>query len=200
MMDGIIGTVVSIVGVDMPNQNNRRDFVPDEYEFYDRKKARPYWQEICRSNQWEIIKDDEDYSEDFVCKISDTLYFMELQVIGYWHNFDVSYINTAYISKSKIDALKEKKENAGLIFLNCVPNRFFGINIDIIENDWLITNIAEKSYRIPLKDIKINQKVLLDENLCDCLEKHLEIMKRHKGRIGMAQKEFNIRGNNGICC
>ena len=64
----------------------------------------------------EIVKDDEDYAEDFVCKISDTLYFMELQVIGYWHNFDVSKLNTAYISKSKIDSLKEKGEKAGLIF------------------------------------------------------------------------------------
>ena len=184
----------------MVNTNNRRNFVPDEYELYDKKKARPYWQEICKTNQWEIVKNDEDFAEDFVCKIFDSLYFMELQIVGYWHNFDISYINTAYISKSKIDGLKEKGEKAGLIFLNCVPNRFFGINIDIIENDWLITNIAEKSYRIPLKDIQINQKVLLDENLCDCLEKHLEIMKRHKGRIGMAQKKFNIRGNNGICC
>lgn len=200
MMDGIIGIAVSIVGVDMPNQNNRRVFIPDEYDFYDKYKARPYWQEICNANNWKIIKDEEDFAEDFVCKISDTLYFMELQVIGYWHNFDVSYLSTAYISKSKIDSLKQKGEKAGLIFLNCVPNRFFGLNIDLIESDWLVTNIAEKSYRIPLKKIQFNQRVLLDQNLCDCLEKHYNIMERQKGRIGMASKEFNIRGRNGICC
>jgi hypothetical protein len=199
-MDGIIGTVVNIVGVDMPNQNNRRDFIADEYELYDKKKARPYWQEICKANRWVIVKDDEDYAEDFVCKISNTLYFMELQVIGYWHNFDVSKLNTAYISKSKIDSLKEKGEKAGLIFLNCVPNRFFGLNIDLIQSDWLITNIAEKSYRIPLKEIKFNQRVLLDQNLCDCLENHYNIMQRQKGRIAMAEKDFNYRGKNGICC
>jgi hypothetical protein len=125
---------------------------------------------------------------------------MELQVIGYWHNFDVSYLSTAYISKSKIDSLKQIGEKAGLIFLNCVPNRFFGLNIDLIESDWLVTNIAEKSYRIPLKKIQFNQRVLLDQNLCDCLEKHYNIMERQKGRIGMASKEFNIRGRNGICC
>lgn len=184
----------------MINQNNRRDFIADEYDLYDVKKARPYWQEICKSNKWEIVKDDEDYAEDFVCKISDTLYFMELQVIGYWHNFDVSKLNTAYISKSKIDSLKEKGEKAGLIFLNCVPNRFFGLNIDLIESDWLITNIAEKSYRIPLKEIKFSQRVLLDQNLCDCLENHYNIMKRQDGRVGMAEKDFNYRGKNGICC
>ena len=37
--------------------------------------------------------------------------------------------------------------------------------------------------------------------MCDCLENHLEIMERHKGRKAMAEQEFNIRGkNNGICC
>jgi len=199
-MDGTIGTVANIVGVDMPNQNNRRDFRQDEYELYDVLKARPYWQEVCKTNQWEIIKDEEDFAEDFVCKIFDDKYFMELQIVGYWHNFDISHISNVWISESKVLNLKEKGEKAGLIFLNCVPNRFFGLNIDLIENDWLVTNIAEKSYKIPLKEIKFNQRVLIDENLCDCLQNHYNIMQRHKGRIAMANKEFNIRGKNGICC
>ena len=121
------------------------------------------------------------------------IYFMELQVIGYWHNFDVSKLNTAYISKSKIDSLKdvEKDIKAGLIFINCVPNRFFGLNIDLLKMIGYITNIAEKSYRIPLKEIKFNQRVLLDGK-CDCLENHLTLCKDKKGRVGMAEKDFNL--------
>ncbi len=200
MMDGIIGTVVSIVGVDMVNANLRRDFRADEYDLYDVKKARPYWNQVCAVNEWEIIKNDEDFGEDFVCKIFDDIYFMELQVVGYWHNFDISKISNVWISASKVKNLKDKSDKAGLIFLNCVPNRFFGINVDQVKNDWKIKNIAEESYRIPLKDINFNQKVVFDSNLCDCLENHLEIMQRQDGRLALANKDFNIRGNNGICC
>ena len=200
MMDGIIGTVVSIVGVDMPNQNNRRDFIADEYDLYDLRKARPYWQQVCNTNQWEIIKNEEDFAEDFVCKIFDDIYFMELQVVGYWHNFDISNISNVWISASKVKNLKEKSDKAGLIFLNCVPNRFFGINVDQVKSEWKIKNIAEESYRIPLKEIKYNQKVVFDRDLCDCLENHLEIMQRQEGRLALANKDFNYRGKNGICC
>ena len=200
MMDGIIGTVVSIVGVDMVNSNNRRNFKADEYDLYDVRKARPYWQEVCKTNQWQIIKDEEDFAEDFVCKIFDDIYFMELQVVGYWHNFDISNISNVWISASKVKNLKEKSDKAGLIFLNCVPNRFFGINVDQVKNEWQIKNIAEESYRIPLKEINFNQKVVFDRHLCDCLENHLEIMQRQNGRLALANKDFNKRGINGICC
>jgi len=43
-------------------------------------------------------------------------------------------------------------------------------------------------------------KELLDRNFCDCLENHLEIMQQSNGRIPMAEKHFNLRGFNGICC
>lgn len=200
MMVGIIGIVLSIVGVDMVNSNNRRDFKADEYDLYDVRKARPYWQQVCNTNQWQIIKDEEDFAEDFVCKIFDEIYFMELQVVGYWHNFDISNISNVWISASKVKNLKDKSDKAGLIFLNCVPNRFFGINVDQVKNDWKIKNIAEESYRIPLKEINFNQKVVFDRDLCDCLENHLEIMQRQNGRLALANKDVNKRGINGICC
>ena len=184
----------------MSNSVGRRDFKADEYDLYDVRKARPYWQQVCETNQWEIIKDEEDFAEDFVCKIFDEIYFMELQVVGYWHNFDISNISNVWISASKVKNLKDKSNKAGLIFLNCVPNRFFGINVDQVKNDWKIKNIAEESYRIPLKEIKYNQKVVFDRNLCDCLENHLEIMQRQDGRLALANKDFNKRGLNGICC
>ena len=110
-MVGIIGTVVNIVGGDMPeqvNQNNRRLFVEDEYNLYDVRKARPFWNDVCSVNGWDIVKDEEDFKEDYVCKINNELYFMELQVVGYWHNFDLSKISNVRISASKVKLLKEK--------------------------------------------------------------------------------------------
>jgi hypothetical protein len=41
------------------NANNRRFFVEDEYNLYDVKKARPFWQDICTVNGWDIVKDAE---------------------------------------------------------------------------------------------------------------------------------------------
>ena len=85
MMVGTIGTVVSIVGVDMPevNKNNRRFFVEDDYDLYDVRKARPFWNDVCEIYGWEIIKVEEDFKEDYVCNINNEFYFMELQVVGY---------------------------------------------------------------------------------------------------------------------
>ena len=205
MMVGIIGTVVSIVGVDMVNANNRRDFKADEHYLYDVKKARPFWSQVCEANNWKVIKDEEDFAEDFVCKISDNLYFMELQVVGYWHNFDKDYISNLWISASKVDNLKKKAQakntKAGLIFLNCVPNRFIGIDIDEIKETYKVNKSSgEKSYKIPIQKIDYLYKQLLDRNFCDCLENHIDIMEQGNGRIPMAQKNVNIRGNNGICC
>ena len=205
MMVGIIGTVVSIVGVDMVNANNRRDFRADEYDLYDVKKARPYWNQVCAVNEWEIIKNDEDFGEDFVCKIIDDIYIMELQVVGYWHNFSKDNISNLWISASKVNNLrekaKEKNTKAGLIFLNCVPNKFIGVNINQVKYEHKVIKASEeKSYKIPLKDIDYIYKEIFDTNFCDCLENHYEIMLQGNGRIPMAEKEINIRGKNGICC
>ena len=90
------------------NKNNRRLFVEDEYDLYDVRKARPFWNDVCEVNGWQIIKDEEDFKEDYVCKINNELYFMELQVVGYWHNFDLSHISNVRISASKINLLREK--------------------------------------------------------------------------------------------
>ena len=205
MMDGFIGTVVSIVGGDMVNANNRRDFKAEEYDLYDVRKARPFWNQVCEANNWQVIKDEEDFAEDFVCKILDNLYVMELQVVGYWHNFDKDYISNLWISASKVDNLKkkaqEKNTRSGLIFLNCVPNRFIGIDVEEIKESYKVNKASgEKSYKIPLQKIYYLYKELLDRNFCDCLENHIEIMEQGNGRIPMAQRNVNLRGKNGICC
>ena len=201
-MVGIIGTVVNIVGGNMPDQvnnNNRRFFVEDEYNLYDVKKARPFWHNVCTVNKWEIVKDEEDFKEDYVCKINNELYFMELQVVGYWHNFDLSHISNVRISASKVKLLREKK-NGGLVFLNCVPNRFFAIHVDQVTENMKKDSVREQFYEIPLRSINVNEVNVLDRDLCDCLENHLPIMRRSEGRMAFAQKDYNIRGANGICC
>jgi len=181
------------------NKNNRRFFVEDEYNLYDVKKARPFWQDICTVKGWDIVKDEEDFKEDFVCQINNELYYMELQVVGYWHNFDLSYISNVRISASKVKLLREKK-NGGLVFLNCVPNRFFAIHVDQVTEDMKKDSVREQFYEIPLRSINVNEVNVLDTDLCDCLENHLPIMKRSDGRMAFAQKDYNIRGANGICC
>lgn len=192
-----------INGVKLTNSVGRRDFKADEYDLYDVKKARPYWNAICTTNKWEIIKNEEDFKEDFVCKIFDDIYIMELQVVGYWHNFNENYISNLYISAIKVDNLKQKAEikgtKAGLIFMNCVPNRFIGIDINEIKENYRYSG-SEQSYKIPKKEIFYQSKELIDGNFCDCLENHLEIMEQSNGRIPMAMKNFNVRGKNGICC
>ena len=201
MMVGIIGTVVNIVGVDMPevNKNNRRFFVEDEYDLYDVRKARPFWNDVCEVNGWDIVKDEEDFKEDYVCKINNELYFMELQVVGYWHNFDLSKISNVRISASKVKLLKEKG-NGGLIFLNCVPNKFFAINVNQVTPEMKKDSVREQFYEIPLRTINPREVNVLDTNYCDCLENHLPIMRRSDGRMAFGQKDYNIRGANGICC
>jgi len=189
----------------MVNANNRRDFKAEEYNLYDVRKARPFWSQVCGANNWEVIKDEEDFAEDYVCKILNNFYVMELQVVGYWHNFNKDNISNLWISASKVDNLKkkaqEKNTRAGLIFLNCVPNRFIGVDVEEIKPSFKINRSdGEKSYKIPIKQVHHLYKELLDSNLCDCLENHIDIMEQGKGRIPMAQKNVNIRGNNGICC
>ena len=202
---GVGGTVANIVGGNMVNANNRRDFKAEEYDLYDVRKARPFWSKVCEANDWEVIKDEEDFAEDYVCKILDNLYVMELQVVGYWHNFNKDNISNLWISASKVDNLKkkaqEKNTRAGLIFLNCVPNRFIGIDIEEIKESYKVNKASgEKSYKIPLQKIYYLYKELLDRNFCDCLENHLDIMEQGNGRIPMAQRNVNLRGKNGICC
>ena len=106
----------------MVNANNRRDFKAEEYNLYDVKKARPFWSKVCEANDWEVIKDEEDFAEDYVCKILNNLYVMELQIVGYWHNFNKNNISNLWISASKVDNLKkkaqEKNTRSGLIFSN----------------------------------------------------------------------------------
>jgi hypothetical protein len=187
------------------NQNGRRQIVKDEYNLFD-NKARISWEFICNYMGWEIIKNKEDYFEDYVCKVKGTYYPMELQVAAYWHNHSIEKISNFYISKSKIDLLRNYVDKwlnvqAGLVFMNCVPNKFATINIKDISDDCLFKNDkGELFYKIPVNG-KFNYFTsgLIDAK-CDCEENHLEIMQRSKGRMRHLQKNYNIRGFNGICC
>ena len=195
MMDGIIGTVVSIVGVDMTlNKNGRRQIIKDEYDLFD-NKARVSWEFICNYMNWDIVKNKEDYFEDYVCKIRGIYYPMELQVAAYWHNHSIDKIKNFYISKSKIDLLRDYVDKyinveAGCVFMNCVPNKFATINIKDISDDCLFKNDkGELFYKIPVNN-KFNyfSSGLIDAK-CDCEENHLDIMQRSKGRMRHLQKK-----------
>lgn len=206
MMVGTIGIAVSIVGVNMIlNQNGRRQILKDEYKLFD-NKARTSWEFICNYMNWEIVKNKEDYFEDYVCKVKGTYYPMELQVAAYWHNHSIEKISNFYISKSKIDLLRTYVDKwfnvkAGLVFMNCVPNKFATINIKYISDDCLFKNDkGELFYKIPVdNNFNYFSSDLIDAK-CDCLENHLEIMQRSKGRMRHLEKDYNIRGFNGICC
>ena len=187
------------------NQNGRRQIIKDEYDLFD-NKARTSWEFICNYMNWEIVKNKEDYFEDYVCKIKGIYYPMELQVAAYWHNHSLDKLSNFYISKSKIDLLREYVNKyinveAGCVFMNCVPNKFATINIKNISDDYLMQNEQKEFYyKIPINE-KINyfETDLIDAK-CDCLDNHYEIMQRENGRIPMAERPENIRGKNGICC
>ena len=55
------------------NQNGRRKILKDEYDLFD-NKARTSWEFICNYMNWDIVKNKEDYFEDYVCKIKDIYY------------------------------------------------------------------------------------------------------------------------------
>ena len=131
---------------------------------------------------------------------------MELQVAAYWHNHSLDKLSNFYISKSKIDLLRGYVEQyinveAGCVFMNCVPNKFATINIKYIKDDYLQQNDkGELYYKIPInQNVNYFTSGLIDGK-CDCLENHLEIMQRSKGRMRHLEKDYNIRGKNGICC
>ena len=88
------------------------------------------------------------------------------------------------------------------MFLNCVPNRFIGIDIENVSYEHKVIKASEeKSYKIHYKSLdRYVYKQLLYNNFCDCLQNHFQIMQQSNDRIPMAEKEYNIRGNNGICC
>ena len=159
------------------NQNGRRQIVKDEYDLFD-NKARVSWEFICNYMNWDIVKNKEDYFEDYVCKIRGIYYPMELQVAAYWHNHSIDKIKNFYISKSKIDLLREYVDKyinveAGCVFMNCVPNKFATINIKDISDDCLFKNDkGELFYKIPVND-KFNYFTSeLINAKCDCEENH----------------------------
>ena len=219
MMVGIIGIVVSIVGVDMGiNQNNRRDFVQDEYDLYD-KKAKTAWDYVCSVTGWKNNKLIEDYQEDAIVKIDNISYLTELQIVAYWHNFGLDDWNdnykfsNMYIAASKVKALQDKISDldntlAGkLIFFNCVPNEMLTFNVNDLDDSMMQERYGELTYVIPIKTTKhkyITFKNIIDNGYdfpkCDCREFHLDILNRHDSRINNELRKENIRGFNGICC
>lgn len=201
----------------MTNQNNRRDFIQDEYDLYD-KKAKTAWNEIARVTGYYNHKQYEDFQEDAVAFLNGKYYLTELQVVAYWHNYSLldwqnNYIlSNMYIAASKVEALKDrlmKYDNihAGkLIFFNCVPNEYLAFDVEDLNDSMLQERYGERTYIIPLttKHRYMNAKNIINNSFnnprCDCKENHFEIIKRFDSRVNNEQKKENVRGRNGICC
>ena len=128
---------------------DRRDFVPDEKTFYCDLKARPFFTKVCADKNWNIIKGHEDFKEDFVININNIDYYIEAQVAGHWHNFDLDKIVHFFINKNKADNLKERNTETSrgtLIFTNCVPNRWVGFNVNLLKEEWVVYDKKDKEY------------------------------------------------------
>lgn len=195
----------------MLNNRNRRYHRSDEYELYDLKKARPFWKHVVDTTGLEMVSDLENYEEDFTVISENQLFYVELQVAAYWHNFDSDLVSNLYISKSKVDIMKSKITDPGIngvfVFLNCVPNRYMSIWLMNIDEKWLNTSSeGEHYYKIPVNNKYINRFTAknmlnnLGEFYCDCKENHLNIMERYKGRLAQIDELYNIKGRNDFCC
>ena len=218
-MVGIIGTALSIVGRDMKvNQNNRRIFEQDEYDLYDRK-AKEAWNYVCSVTGWRNKKLIEDYQEDAVCLIDNIYYLTELQIVAYWHNFDLNdgsgnyRFSNMYIAASKVEALQKKILSfdsifvGKLVFFNCVPNEMITFDVTDLDESMLQERYGELTYVIPLRTTKhryISMKAIInngfDNPKCDCAEFHSEILNKKESRVKFEQIPENVRGFNGICC
>ena len=200
------------------NQNNRRDFVQDEYDLYDRK-AKTAWDYVCSVTGWKNNKLIEDYQEDAIVEIGNISYLTELQIVAYWHNFGLDDWNdnykfsNMYIAASKVKALQNKISDLDntlsgkLIFFNCVPNEMLTFNVDDLDESMMQERYGELTYVIPIATTKhryITIKNIIDQGYdfpkCDCKDFHSEILNKKESRIKFEAIEENIRGFNGICC
>jgi len=210
--------LVSIVGGNMINQNNRRIFEQDEYDFYD-AKAKKTWNYVCSVTGWRNQKIVEDFKEDAICLIDNVHYYTELQVVGYWHNFGMQLHNDSYrftymyIAASKVNDLKKKVLELDstvvgkLVFFNCVPNEMLTFDVDDLDESMIQERYGELTYVIPIATTKhryITIKNIVDQGFdfpkCDCKDFHSEILSKKESRIKFEAIEENIRGFNGICC
>jgi len=212
MMDGIIGIVPNIVGIDMANSVGRRDYPKHKKEaIFSDRKAREAYKILSAFNDGNLQKDldIEDFLIDVEDIIKDDYLFIELQCVLYWHNFhpDTAPFINMFLPKKKYDNLLSKQNNdkdirAGLIFFNCTANYIYWFDIVDIKNYQLVDN--EDPNEISIKfNIKQNNGKLIDISrmhhqtvYCDCMENWKDIMKTQSSRTIFADKEYNIKGNN----
>ena len=147
MMDGIIGIVVSIVGVDM-NLEKRRPINIKDYKVYD-TKSKIMFSMIARHNKWEIISMVENYKADVEVKISNPeqksnveTWLIELMTASNWHNFDIyeSGIKELTIPVAKYQAMQDYKKQRQLplafFWNNCCGNRVGYITIENVNETY----------------------------------------------------------------
>ena len=205
MVEVSIGEHLNIVGRDMSlNQFGRREFNQEEYDFYD-KKGKDFFRYVARINNWEIIKENEDYWEDFEIKVNGKNILIEVAVRGYWHNFHpesvLPSLHTEFgkVQKFQQKALETNKE-AILVLMNCVPNQLAYIDFNDIELRETTQINKEKFIDIPLEKFSIDvYRDLFDISYrCDCLSNHQKFMRG--SRKSNVFSEHNLYGSNRSCC
>jgi len=198
----------------MANLANRRLYKEKEAKFADKKARAAYklYNEALDGNLQKDI-DIEDFKIDVEDILKDNYYYLELQSVLYWHNFDPrEHFKNMYVPKIKIDRLIEIRKNnpekkAGLIFYNCTTTLMYAFNIDDIKYYEIKPNedpdeISIKFNIFKNKGILHNIEYIHKNNpipLCDCMEHHKEIMEDQASRVLFANQEFNLTGYNYLC-
>ena len=202
--------------MDKLNARGNRQVLNDELELYDVRKARPAIEYLSKNvDNFNICSNEETFEEDSVIEMHGTRYLLELQVVGYWHNFEYDFnkFTNLYVSKSKIDIMRNKiqpGESGKFIWFNCVPNQYMTLDIEQFKDEWIFTRPSGSlSYMIPIEknwdiiryftfEYLLNNEI--EDYKCDCSDKHMNIINRNGGRAAQLYEDYNERGNNFFCC
>ena len=191
MMDGIIGIVVSIVGVDM-NLEKRRDINIKDYEVYD-TKSKIMFSMIARHNKWEIVSMVENYKADVEVKISNPeqklnveTWLIELMTASNWHNFDIyeSGIKQLTIPVAKYKAMQDYKKQRQLplafFWNNCCGNRVGYITIEKVNETYTTDKDTDNFILVPVDQINFDNYSFLHNYKCDCYIFHKNLLNKYR--------------------
>ena len=190
-MDGIIGIVVSIVGVDM-NLEKRRPINIKDYKVYD-TKSKIMFSMIARHNKWEIISMVENYKADVEVKISNPeqksnveTWLIELMTASNWHNFDIyeSGIKELTIPVAKYQAMQDYKKQRQLplafFWNNCCGNRVGYITIENVNETYTTHKDTDNHILVPIDQINFDNYSFLHNYKCDCYIFHKNLMNKYR--------------------
>jgi hypothetical protein len=191
MMDGIIGIVLNIVGVDM-NLEKRRPINIKDYKVYD-TKSKIMFSMIARHNKWEIVSMVENYKADVEVKISNPeqksnveTWLIELMTASNWHNFNIyeSGIKELTIPVAKYQAMQDYKKQRQLplafFWNNCCGNRVGYITIENVNETYTTHKDTDNHILVPIDQINFDNYSFLHNYKCDCYIFHKNLMNKYR--------------------